>query len=41
MSLYPTIIVLNAEHVIRAVDVRGNDLSNVVREVLAEVEDGQ
>lgn len=37
---YPTIFVLDAKHVIRAVDVSGNELSKLVRELLAELEDG-
>lgn len=35
---YPTIFVLDASHVIRAVDARGERLEEVVAELLAELE---
>jgi len=37
VSGYPTIFVLDADHVIRHVDARGEELERVVAELLAEV----
>lgn len=37
IDAYPTIFVLDADHVIRAIDARGEELERVVDELMAEL----